>query len=112
MIPNFPVSVTRQVSTFVLFGFALVVCSPCTAQTKGTFRAGINYSSGPATIPSNTGFLLGGILPLEVHSGDFNGDGKPDLALAVACGAPGGGAPGYPGCPDSGYPVAIYLSNG
>ena len=33
------------------------------AQTKGTFQAGINYPAGPATVPSNTGFLFGGISP-------------------------------------------------
>jgi len=58
------------------------------AQMKGTFQAGINYPAGPATNPSNTGFLLGGIQPIEVHTGDFNGDGKPDVVIAADCGDP------------------------
>jgi hypothetical protein len=91
----------------------IMPCGPYAgAQAKGTFQAGINYPTGPATVPSNTGFLLGGIMPLAVHTGDFNGDGKPDLALAVACTSPGGGSYGYPGCPANGYPIAIYLSDG
>jgi hypothetical protein len=86
------------------------------AQNKGTFQAGINYPAGPATVPSNTGYLFGGITPLEVHTGDFNGDSKPDVVMAAACSVPtspsGSGSAGIPGCPASGYPVVVYLSNG
>src|SRR5437588_4830874 len=79
------------------------------AQTKGTFSAGINYPAGPATVPSNTGFLFGGIGPLEVHTGDFNGDGKPDVVVAASCSAPtfpsGSGSAGIPGCPPNGSAI-------
>lgn len=86
------------------------------AQTKGTFQAGINYPAGPATVPSNTGYLFGGISPTEVHTGDFNGDGKPDVVVAASCAQAaspaGSGSAGIPGCPTAGYAVVVYLSNG
>jgi len=40
----------------------------------GTFRAGQTYFSG-----------ANGYFPINVATGDFNGDGKPDLALANRC---------------------------
>src|SRR2546427_2070103 len=86
------------------------------AQSKGTFQAGINYPAGPATVPSNTGYLFGGISPIETHTGDFNGDGKPDVVVAANCSAPtlpsGSGSAGIPGCPNSGSAIVVYLSNG
>src|SRR5258708_29956024 len=54
-----PISLTSFIYLFLL-PILLLALSPLTAaQTKGTFRAAINYSAGPATVPSNTGFLLG-----------------------------------------------------
>jgi FG-GAP-like repeat len=97
----------------VFFAILMSVAAPISAaQTKGTFRAGIDYSAGPPTIPSNTGYLSGGIMPLDAHTADINGDGKPDLVIAAACSAGGGGAPGIPNCPASGYALVVYLSNG
>ena len=94
-------------AVITLFVASIILCgSYATAQNKGTFQAGIDYSAGPATVSSNTGYLGSGILPLEAHIGDFNGDGKPDVVVAAGCGG------GYPGCPASGYAIVVYLSNG
>jgi hypothetical protein len=100
-----------------LFVVSIIFCASfAPAQTKGTFQAGINYPAGPATVPSNTGYLFGGISPIETHIGDFNGDGKPDIVLAASCSQPsspaGSGYAGIPGCPASNYAVVVYLSNG
>ena len=111
-------------AVITLFVASIIFCgSFAAAQAKGTFQAGIDYPAGPATVPSNTGFLFGGILPLEAHvqdskgnSLDFNGDGQPDVVMAAACSAPtfpaGSGSAGIPGCPASGYSVVVYLGNG
>ena len=81
----------RAVTIFAILTW--IYGSLAAAQTKGTFEAGINYPAGPATVPSNTGYLLGGISPLEAHAQDsnghpldFNGDGKPDVVVAASCG--------------------------
>ena len=100
--------------------FILLCNSIAVAQTKGTFAAGINYPAGPATVPSNTGYLLGGISPIEVHTQDskgnpldFNGDGKPDVVIAANCAnGNGNGSYGIPNCPASGYAIVVYLGNG
>ena len=98
----------RRVFVGLLAVSALLSASVATAQNKGTFQAGVNHPAGPPTVPSNTGFLGGGILPLEVHTGDFNGDGKPDVVVAAACTS----GSGIANCPASGYAVAVYLDNG
>jgi hypothetical protein len=77
------------------------------AQTKGTFKAAIDYSAGPATIASNTGYLGGGIQPFDERVADVNGDGKPDVVIAAGC-----VSYGIPNCPASGNAVVVYLSNG
>src|SRR5438128_1355631 len=100
----------RAVTTFFTI-LIWIYGSLAAAQTKGTFQAGINYPAGPATVSSNTGYLAGGITPLEAHTGDFNGDGKPDVVVAASCG-PASNGYGIPGCPASGYAVVVYLSNG
>lgn len=81
------------------------------AQNRGTFVGAVNYPAGAPTVPSNTGFLGGGVLPLEAKLGDVNGDGKPDVIVAAACSSPALGL-GIPGCPSSGYAVVVYLANG
>jgi hypothetical protein len=96
----------------VLTVFILLCNSIAVAQTKGTFAAGINYPAGPATVPSNTGYLFGGISPIEVHVGDFNGDGKADIVAAASCGSGGNGGAGILNCPASGNAAVVYLSNG
>ena len=96
-----------------LFGVALlltgsILASPCVlAQGKGSYVAGINYPAGPPTIPTNTGFWLGGISPVEIHTGDVNGDGKPDVVVAASC-----AYSSFPDCPLNASLVAVYLSNG
>src|ERR1039458_7131968 len=82
------------------------------AQNEGTFVGAVNYPAGAPTVPSNTGYLIGGVVPTEVHTGDFNGDGKLDVIAAVNCSLGAGGGYGLPNCPASGYTVAVYLSNG
>lgn len=77
------------------------------AQNGGDFVAGINYLAGPPAGPTNTGYWFYGIYPVEVHTGDFNGDGKPDVVMAASC-----GLSGIPNCPASGSAVVVYLSNG
>ena len=95
----------------VSFLFGNVVSA--SAQTLGSFQAGINYSAGPPTIASNTGFLFGGIGPVEAHTRDsneryldFNGDGIPDVVVAASC-----TAYEFTGCPQSGYAVLTYLGD-
>src|SRR5690348_12446373 len=107
----------RAVTTFAILIW--IYGSLAAAQTKGTFQAGINYPAGPATVPSNTGYLFGGILPLEAHSQDsnghpldFNSDGKPDVVIAAACTSAAGGSYGLPNCPANGYAIVVYLGNG
>jgi uncharacterized protein YjdB len=101
----------------LLFVVVLVIVSisvsPCgLAQSRGSYAAGINYPAGPPTAPSNTNFWIGGISPIEIHTGDINGDGKPDVVVAAGCSLAGNGAPGISNCPASGSAAVVYLSNG
>jgi hypothetical protein len=80
-------------------------------QNQGAFQAAVNYPAGPPTVASNTGYLFGGIAPVEVHTRDSNGrpldfdaDGKPDVVIAANCS-------NYPGCSGQSA-VSVYLSNG
>ena len=77
------------------------------AQNRGAYAAGINYPAGPPVSPTNTGYYLGGINPVQIQVGDFNGDGKMDVAVAAFC-----SYPNLPGCSVARSAVAVYLSNG
>jgi hypothetical protein len=82
------------------------------AQNLQSYVAGINYPAGPPVTPSNTNYWFGGISPFEVHTGDFNGDGKIDVVVAANCALGGNGSSGILDCPASGSAVVVYLSNG
>jgi len=73
-------------------------------QSKGAFVAGINYPAGPATVPSNTYFLSGGISPQQIFPASFKtGSG---VVVAAKCEV------GYmPTCPGSSA-IVVYMSNG
>jgi hypothetical protein len=77
------------VSVAILVMVSLVPISQ--AQNKGAFVGAVNYPAGAPTVPSNTGFLIGGVAPTEVHTGDFNGDGNLDVIAAVSCSLASGG---------------------
>lgn len=106
---------TMQFFRFTLLTvFVLCAASFAAAQTKGTFQAATTVSAGPATIPSNTGFLLGGISPIQGVTGDFNGDGKADAVYLASCSqGSSNGQYGIPNCPAfNGSVVVSYLGNG
>src|SRR6185369_15555788 len=91
----------------------------CVAQNRGSFAGSMDVSAGPPTVPSNTGYLGGGIAPLDAHTRDanghgldLNGDGKADAIVAADCSDPVNGAPGIVGCPSTGYAIVAYLGNG
>jgi Divergent InlB B-repeat domain/Bacterial Ig-like domain (group 3)/FG-GAP-like repeat/Putative Ig domain len=78
--------------------------TPLSQGQKGAYVAGVNYPAGPASVPSNTYFLSGGISPQQVFTANFNG--KIGLVVAAKCES------GYmPTCPGSGATV-VYMSNG
>jgi len=88
-----------------ILGLTLASIAPASsAQNRGAFVAGINYPAGPPTVPTNTGFYIGGVAPVDSKTGDFNGDGRPDLVVAANCG-------NFAQC-TNGTGVAVYLSNG
>lgn len=100
-----------------LFGFLLLLMivlfmTPFVlAQGKGpgVYVAGVNSPAGPPTAPTNTGFWIGGISPVEIHYGDINGDGKLDVIAASNCGY----NPWFLACPPfTGSVIAVYLNNG
>ncbi len=95
-----------RVAITTLTLFCLDPSSP--AQNRGSYVAGINYPAGPPTVPTNTGYWLGGIAPYDVHTGDFNGDGKMDVVVAAECSS------SVPNCSASNElnVVAVYLGNG
>ena len=77
------------------------------AQDGGNFIAGIDFSAGPPVLPTNTGYFLGGLSPVQALTGDFNGDGKLDVVVAGNC-----SSGNLPNCPAGGSVVAVYLNNG
>jgi len=85
---------TSLLALLPLFVLGALVSPFAAAQNGGNFVAGINYPAGPPEGPSNTGYWGGEIYPVEVHTGDFNGDGKVDVVVAA-----------YGG-------VVVYISNG
>ena len=104
----------RPAPLLALVAFAITALSIlplASAQNGGNFLAGINYSTGFPTTPTDAGYYQAGIIPVQVLTGDFNGDGKLDLVEAVSC-----EAPYLPDCPtsDLGYPgvIAVYLGDG
>jgi hypothetical protein len=109
-----PARPARFVIAILILIFAFAICGPAFAQNKGTYQAAISTPAGPATIPSNTGFLLGGIQPIQGVTGDFNGDGKADAVYLASCSqGTANGQYGIPNCPSfNGSVVATYLGNG
>jgi hypothetical protein len=103
----------KSAQRLVGFAFLLIVSSfvsPCAhAQGLGPYAAGINYPAGPPTIPTNTGYWLGGISPVEIHSGYFSAVGKFGVIAAASCGYSYGS---FPACTNNGSLIVVYLSNG
>ena len=86
----------------------LLVLTPFVlSQSRGTFTGAVNYPAGPPVVPTNTGFLLGGVEPVEAKLGDVNGDGKPDVIVAAGC-----SSSTFSSQCANGSAVAVYLSNG
>ena len=97
---------------FVWLALLLILAismSPCIhAQGRGAYAAGINYPAGPPTAPSNTGYWLGGISPLDIHYGNFfTGDANLDVVVAASC-----AATAIATCPGSGSALVVYRGNG
>ena len=75
-------------------------------QAAGKFVAGINYPAGLPNSPTNTGLLIGGLTPEQTLTGDFNGDGIPDIVMTAGCSL------GYSVNCVNGSAVAVFLGNG
>jgi hypothetical protein len=103
--------IAKRIFSFAFFVMISLLITPflyAQAPGSGAYAAGINYPAGPPTSPTNTNFYLGGISPLEIHYGDFNGDSKLDVIAASNCGY-------YPfnaWCPINGSIIVVYLNNG
>jgi hypothetical protein len=93
------------------FAVLLIIGSlitPCVrGQGRGAYAAGINYPAGPPTIPTNTGYWLGGTSPTEIHTGYFNAVGKSGVVMAASC-----AYNSFPACTSNGSLIVVYLSNG
>ena len=83
------------------------MCCCALAQSGGAYAAGINYPAGPPTPPNDNGDAIGGISPMDIHYGDFNGDGKQDVLVGATC-----SYTDVAGCPESNSAVVVYLGNG
>jgi len=60
----------------------------------GSGTVGIFLGNGDGTFAPETEYLAGGVQPVAIASGDFNGDGNLDLAVAIATFCYGGGSGG------------------
>lgn len=105
-------SFRQAVQCLILIAMLFVLAPSVFAQNRGTFEGSLNYPAGAPAVASNTGFLIGGVSPTEVHTGDFNGDGKLDIVAVATCSLATNGSYGVPTCPVSGSAIAVYLANG
>src|SRR5579862_6002843 len=114
-MPARPACFVIAISTLI---FAFAICGPAFAQSKGTYQAATSTPAGPATIPSNTGYLFGGITPVQIVAADVNGDGKQDFVAGGSCDqGTASGAAGLASCPGSvdgggASEIFTYLGNG
>ncbi len=104
----------RSLRASILLLALISLASLTLGQNQGAFQSSINYYAGPPSVASNTGYLFGGVMPIEAHTRDsmgrpldLDGDGKADVVVAVSC-----SNYEFPGCPASSYAIATYLGNG
>lgn len=89
-------------------GTLLLLAGSARSQNRGSFTGAANYPAGAPVTPTNTGYLQGGISPVDSAKGDFNGDGKMDVVVLASC-----SSLNFPTCPrENGTVVAVYLNNG
>ena len=79
-------------------------------QTQNNVSVLLGDGNGGFTSAPGSPFAVGGSCPVWVAAGDFNGDGKPDLATANACSNDvsvllGGGQGGFTSAPGSPFPT-------
>ena len=112
ILPKDVMKIAQRLFGFLLSLMIILFMTPfALAQGKGpgVYVAGIKFPAGPPTAPTNTGFWIGGISPVEIHYGDVNGDGKLDVISVSNCGY----NPWFLACPPlTGSVIAVYLNNG